>query len=178
MRTTGYALQQAIKARQKTRDLLTGQFNGSLTKFENETKRNPLDISDDLERLEREIAELQTAQGLYNTKVLITFDGKDITLLQAVKQIGGLNRITNLWTSVAERSAGASILTGRRQHYGDTYDNVRDKDQDYAKETVSADTAIEKVQASAKKARMLQACISAGNAREVDLTLRAELLDS
>lgn len=177
MKITGYQLQQAIKARQKTRDLLQGQFSGSLYKFEDEQKRDPISISGDLERLEREIAQVQTAQGVYNTKVVVTFEKKDISLLQAIKQVGGLDRLSSLWTGVAKQSAG-TLSTGRRSRY-DPYGAhaVRDKEQEYAKETVSSEDAIQAAEKWSKKARNLRACISAGNAREIELNVNPELFE-
>jgi hypothetical protein len=83
MKVNGYKLQQAIKSRQEDRDLLNGQFNGSLYKFEDEDKRNPVEIANDLTKAEQEIAYLQSVQGLYNTKVVITVDGQDVTLLRS-----------------------------------------------------------------------------------------------
>jgi hypothetical protein len=178
MKITGYQLQQAIKSRQEDRDLLTGQFSGSLFKFEDEEKRLPADIASDLTKAEREIAQLQTAQGLYNTKVTITVGGQDISLLQAIKQVGGANRLAALWKAVAQQSAG-TLDKGRRSRY-DPYGHaaVRDPDQEYAKSTVSAETAVAKAKEASKVARDLRAAISAGNARQVEVELNPELLSS
>lgn len=178
MKLTGYQLQQAIKSRQEDRDLLNGQFSGSLFKFEDEDKASPVSIADALTRAEAEIAQLQTAQGVYNTKVTITVDGQDISLLQAIKQVGGANRLANLWKEVAKQSAGA-LSTGRRNRF-DPYGHaaVRDKEQEYAKATVSAEEAIKLAKATSKKARDLRAAISAGNARQVELDVNPELFSS
>lgn len=178
MLVSGYALQQAIKARQEDRDLLQGQFNGSLFKFEDEEKRDPVEIAQDLEKAEREIAQLQAAQGIYNTKVTITVGGQGISLLQAIKQIGGANRIAGLWKGVANQTAG-TLSRGRRNRY-DPYGSpsVRDKEQEYAKATVSAETAIEKSKATSKAARAMRAAISAGNAKQVEIDINPELLSS
>ena len=178
MKVTGYQLQQAIKARQEDRDLLQGQFSGSLFKFEDEEKRSPVEIAQDLEKAEREIAQLQATQGVYNTKVTITVGGQDISLLQAIKQIGGANRVAGLWKAVAQQSAGA-LSHGRRNRY-DPYGHgaVRDKEQEYAKSTVSAEEAIERSKATSKAARAMRAAISAGNAKSVDVEVNPELLSS
>lgn len=178
MKITGYQLQQAIKARQETRDLLQGQFNGSLYKFADEDKRNPVEIADDLIKAEAEIAQLQAAQGVYNAQVTITVGGHDISLLQAIKQVGGANRLANLWKGVAQQTAGA-LATGRRSRF-DPYGagGVRDKEQEYAQQTVTAEVAIEKAQEASKAARELRAAISAGNAREVEIQINPELLSS
>jgi hypothetical protein len=178
MKLTGYQLQQAIKARQEDRDLLQGQFSGSLFKFEDEVKRAPTEIADDLAKAELEIAQLQAAQGVYNTKVTITVGGQDISLLQAIKQIGGANRLASLWKGVAQQSAGA-LSQGRRNRF-DPYGHgsVRDKEQEYAKATVSAETAIEKSKATSKAARAMRAAISAGNAKSVEVEINQELLSS
>lgn len=108
----------------------------------------------------------------------MTFEGQDISLLQAVKQVGGLNRLANLWTGVASQSAG-TLSTGRRSRY-DPYGRhaVRDKEQEYAKETVSSEDAIRAAETWSKKARSLRACISAGNARQIELNVNPELIDS
>lgn len=179
MKINGYKLQQAIKSRQEDRDLLNGQFSGSLYKFEDEQKRDPVDIAADLAKAEREIAHLQSVQGLYNTKVVITVDGQDITLLQAIKQVGGANRLANLWKQVAAQSAG-TLRSGRRNRYADPFGapGVRDREQEYAKATVDAETAIQKAKEAAKAARELRAAISAGNAKEVELDVNPELLGS
>lgn len=178
MKITGYQLQQAIKSRQEDRDLLSGQFNGSLFKFEDEDKRNPVDIAADLLKAEQEIAHLQSAQGVYNTKVVITVDGQDMTLLQAIKRVGGANRMANIWKNVAQQTAG-TLATGRRNRY-DPYGthSVRDKEQEYAKATVDAETAIQKAKEASKAARELRAAISAGNAKEIEVEVNPELLSS
>lgn len=178
MKVTGYQLQQAIKARQEDRDLLQGQFNGSLFKFEDEVKRDPVEIAQDLEKAEREIAQLQAAQGIYNTKVTITVDGQDISLLQAIKQIGGANRLASLWKGVATQTAG-TLSSGRRNRF-DPYGHgaVRDKEQEYAKATVTAEQAIERSKSTSKAARAMRAAISAGNAKQVEIDINPELLSS
>lgn len=178
MKVTGYALQQAIKARQEDRDLLNGQFSGSLFKFEDEVKRSPVEIAGDLAKAEQEIAQLQAAQGVYNTKVTITVDGQDISLLQAIKQIGGANRLASLWKGVASSTAG-TLGGGRRNRY-DPYGHgaVRDKEQEYAKSTVTAEDAIARAKATSKAARAMRAAISAGNAKSVDVEVNPELLSS
>lgn len=178
MKVTGYNFQQAIKARQEDRDLLQDQFSGSLFKFEDEEKRSAVEIAKDLEKAEREIAQLQAAQGVYNSKVTITVGGQDISLLQAIKQIGGANRLANLWKGVAQSSAG-TLGTGIRNRY-DPYGSgsVRVKDQEYAKATVTAEVAIEKSKETSKLARAMRAAISAGNAQTVDVKINPELLSS
>ena len=102
----------------------------------------------------------------------------DISLLQAIKQIGGLDRLSNLWTGVAKQSAG-TLNSGRRSRY-DPYGAhaVRDKEQEYAKETVSSEDAIKAAEKWSKKARTLRACISAGNAREIELDINPELFEA
>ena len=178
LKITGYQLQQAIKARQEDRDLLQGQFNGSLFKFEDEKKRDPVDIADDLAKAEREIAQLQAVQGVYNSKVTITVGGQDVSLLQAIKQVGGANRLATLWKNVATQTAG-TLSSGRRNRY-DPYGSgaIRDKEQEYAKATVSAEIAIEKAKTTSKAARAMRAAISAGNAKQVDVEINPELLSS
>lgn len=171
MKVNGIQLQGSIKELQESRDLLQGQFAGTLHKFEDEQKRDPIELASKIETFERKIADLQAAQGVYNAKVRVTVDGQEMSLLSAVKQVGGANRIVNLWkgvaTSGAERHERLSL-------YGDRL--TRNKDQEVAKETISADKAIEMAQAASKRARALRAAISFGNSVDVELGFDVELV--
>lgn len=169
-KVTGIQLQASIKELQESRDLVQAQFESSLQKFSDEQKRDPIEIAEQVERYERKIADLQAAQGVYNAKVRVTVEGQEMSLLSAVKQVGGANRIVNLWKGVATRGAKTRE---RFNLYGDVM--VRNKDQEVAKETVSADKAIEMVQAASKRARALRAAIQYGNAVEIDLGFEVDL---
>lgn len=171
MKVTGYQLQSSIKELQESRDLLQGQFAGSLHKFDDEQKRDPVELASAIEGFERRIADLQAAQGVYNAKVRVTVDGQEMSLLAAVKQVGGANRIVNLWKGVA--NSGAEKRE-RLSLYGDRL--TRNKDQEVAKETVSADKAIEMVQVASKRARALRAAIQFGNSVEIDLGFAVDLV--
>jgi hypothetical protein len=171
VKVTGYQLQSAIKELQESRDLLQKQFEGSLHKFEDEKKRDPIELASEIERYERRIADLQAAQGVYNARVNVSIEGQQMTLLSAVKQVGGANRIVNLWKGVAGANAKDADIYGysRRERM------VRSKEQEVAKETVSADKAIELVQTASKRARALRSAIQFGNAVEIDLGFSVEL---
>jgi hypothetical protein len=172
MKVTGYQLQAAIKGRQEMRDLLQGEFQRSLFKFEDEDKRSPSEIAEELDQAERDIAALQAAQGLYNTMVTVTIGGETVSLLQAVKQVGGANRLANLWKGVAGSDTG-----GRHRHY-DMFGGpaVRDKDQEVAKAMVTSQEAIELTQAASQRARELRAAIQAGNSVEMSVNVDPALL--
>lgn len=164
MKTNGIQLMASIKKLQKRRDLLQSQFEGSLQKFDDEKKRDPVELASEIERYERQIADLQAAQSVLNSKVRITVDGQEMSLLAAVKQVGGAERIVSLWTGVA--TSGAK----QRERYGGFMDrSVRNKDQEVAKDTVSADKAIEMAQVASERASALRAAISYGNAVDVEL---------
>jgi DNA repair exonuclease SbcCD ATPase subunit len=163
MKTNGIQLMASIKKLQKRRDLLQSQFEGSLQKFDDEKKRDPVELAAEIERYERQIADLQAAQSVLNSKVRITVDGQEMSLLAAVKQVGGAERIVSLWTGVA--TAGAK----QRERYGFMDRSVRNKDQETAKDTVSADKAIEMAQVASERASALRAAISYGNAVDVEL---------
>ncbi len=103
----------------------------------------------------------------------VTVGGETITLLQAVKQVGGAGRVANLWKSVAD----ASTLS-RRSRY-DPYGGgpaVRDPEQEVAKAQVTAQEAIELTKAASKRARALRAAIQTGNSQPMDIDINPALL--
>jgi hypothetical protein len=176
MKITGIQLQHAITARKEIRDLLQSEFNGSLSKFECEEKRDPVEIANELDRVEREIAALQAVQGLYNTQVKVTVGDQTITLLQAVKSVGGANRIANIWKDVVGTNTRSLSRRGRYDAYSGP--QFRDKDQEYAKETITVQQAGELARAASKQARAIQAAIAYGNAQSVEIEVREDLLGS
>jgi hypothetical protein len=107
---------------------------------------------------------------------MVTVNGELISLLQAVKAVGGANRLANLWKEVA--GINAHSLHHRRRYDPYAGQQVREEGQEYAKETVTSREAGEKARAASKKARAVQAAISFGNAQEIDIDINPELLSS
>ena len=85
MKTTGYALRDALKQHELLRETAASGFLGSFKKFPNETKISPVEIAKQVQIEEEKIALLQAAQALYNTRVRLTVEGKDLLLTEAIK---------------------------------------------------------------------------------------------
>lgn len=158
MKVTGYKLQEAIKEQVKRRKDAESQFDGSLKKFPDEAKADPVLLMIELQDAERRIAALQTAQADFNLRVQVEVQGEKMSLLEAVKQIGGVQRIEEKW-----RAAGAT----EKDIYGSR--DVRDRDSIVAQRQVPPDKCIELARAAAKRVRALRAAIQKGDAVELDI---------
>lgn len=160
MKTTGWLLREAIKQNELRRDTAARSFNGTLKKFDDETKQDPEQVVTDFLKFEAAIASLQVAQAQYNLKVRVPFGGRTITLCEAVKLIGGFGRAEKMYRSA----------TGDKpDRYSMRDDNVRDPNQERAKETLSPSKAASLASVQAKIAGRLRAAIATGNGTEVDI---------
>lgn len=161
MKTTGWALKEAIKEHELRRDTAARSFNGTLKAFADDKKQSPQEVVEEFLARERSIASLQVAQAEYNLKVRVKHDGREITLCEAVKLIGGLGRAEKMYRS----ATGAK--PDRYSSYADT--DVRDPKQERAKETISPKEAAVLASAQARVAGRLRAAIATGNGTEVEI---------
>lgn len=157
MKVTGYKLQQAIKEQVSRRELAESRFEGSLKKFPDETKPDPIKLMADYQDAEKRIASLQTAQADYNLKVQVEVEGEKMSLLEAVKQIGGLQRVEKKWRTAA---------TEEHDRYGGT---TRDRDSLVAQRQVPSESCVEFAKTAAKRVRALRYAIQKGDATELDM---------
>lgn len=161
MKTTGYALREAIKQHELKRDTASRTFNASLKKFPDETKDKPQDVVVQLLNAEKAIAKLQVAQMRYNLAVTVDVQGEGMTLAEAIKRVGGDARAEKLWRSASGPAADP---------YGyNRAPDTRDPNQVHAVATITSAEATKLASASAKRAGAFRAAIATGNAREVEL---------
>lgn len=167
---TGYQLREAIKQLEIQEATLQGVFQESLRAFPNTRIENlPADVAKELETVTTNIAVLQEAQARYNLMVRLP-SGE--TLCYAVKVIGSLGRLENLWKRVAVPKKEPSWGTPKN-------DGVRSKDQEYAFPTVSPEEASRKAREALKRVSALRAGIAIANATAIsleDLNLNPSLL--
>lgn len=169
---TGYKLREAIRVREMERSVLNGQFKDSLTQFADDSKGNPKNIAEQLRKNEEDIATLQVAQDLYNLRVLVKIQGKQISLAEAVARIGGVGRLKDLWHDVANVTADGG---GRRRYYDSPLS--RDPSQERAKAMITPQEALKEAVSAAKIAAAYRAAIAEGNNQEIDIPdLDAKLL--
>lgn len=160
MKITGWLLREAIKSHELRRDTAARAFNGTLRKFDDEVKQAPTEVVAEFLAREASIAALQVAQAQYNLKVRVNHDGRNITLCEAVKLIGGLGRAEKMYRSA----------TGDKpDRYSIRDDNVRDPNQVRAKETIAPAEAARLASIQAKSAGRLRAAIATGNGTEIEI---------
>jgi len=161
MKTTGYALREAIKRQELRRETAAQQFNGSLHAFEDEKgKDSPTKVMAAFLAAESAVAQLQTSQMRYNLAVMVDIGGKPMSLAEAIKTIGGLGRGEKMW-----RSAAAP----KKDRYGSDPSLERDPTRVFAQRQITVNEAVKLASESAKKVGALRAAIAVGNAREVEL---------
>jgi hypothetical protein len=160
MKTTGYALREALKQHELRRDTAARSFNGTLKKFPDETKEDPRKVVEQYLAAEKAVASLQTAQMRYNLGVTVEVAGEKMTLADAIKRVGGHARAEKMWRSAS----------GPKEERYNSYDNdTRDPNQIRAVATLTANEATKLASAAAKKAGAFRQAIALGNAREFEL---------
>jgi hypothetical protein len=161
MKTTGYALREAIKQYELRRDTASGTFNQSLKKFPDEQKETPQAVIETFTKAEAALAKLQVAQMRYNLAVQVEANGERMSLAEAIKRIGGVGRIEKMWKStVSEKNT--------RPSYMDDVD-TRDPNQIRAIRTITAADAVKLAIQTGKKAGSLRAAIAVANGKEVEV---------
>jgi len=160
MKIDGYTLQQAVREAKTERDQISQRFTPSLRKFPGEEKSDPRKLARLFVEVEARIAKLQVAQTLYNMTVKVEVDDKEITLLEAVKRVGGAGRLESMW-----RSAAAP----QKDRYAYRSEDTRDKDAVVATPQVPFEEAAGLRRSAGRTASALRAAIQKGNGEQVDL---------
>lgn len=168
MLVTGYALREAIKQWELRKDASNRVFEDSLKIFPGEDKPHPSKLIEEYLAAEVAIAQLQTAQAMYNLEVTFDFEERLITLCEAVKSLGGYSRVEKLWRTAAGGSK-------KDRYYGGTADE-RDPAKTYAVQVVSPMQGVEQSTIAAKRASALRAGIATGNATSKAIVLNPALL--
>jgi hypothetical protein len=160
MKTTGYALREAVKLQELRRDTAARAFTGSLKAFPGEGKEAPQSVVEGFLKAESAIAKLQTAQARYNLTVTVTVEGQSITLSEAIKSIGGVARAEKMWRSAAGP---------KPDRYASFNEDEIDPSKVRAKATIAPMEAVKLAAVLAKRAGALRAAIATGNTRELEI---------
>lgn len=163
MKITGYKLREALKEWELRRDGAIEAFDGSLTKFADETKETPNEIASTIVNCDKAIARLQTVQAAYNLTVSLEVEGEKISLCEAVKRVGGAERIEKTW-----RNAMRQVASGRSS-VRNRYLAASGVTQEEAKATLTHAEARVSTSVAAKTVAKLRSAIAAGNAMEIDV---------
>lgn len=169
MKVTGYKLREALRRWQLRRDTAAGQFTKVLTAFPDEKKPSPYDIAEQVLTAELSIANLQSAQSIYNSTVRVTVGAIDLTLLECIKRVGGLGRVEKMWRTAA---------TVKEDRYSLHDTRTRKADEVVAERTVTYEVAGKNAAELGQRLGAYREAIAIGNAREVELAnLDAALLE-
>jgi len=160
MKIDGAMLKQAIREARTERDSAAARFTPSLTAFPNESKPDPRKLAEAYQAAENRLAILQVAQTRYNLEVQVTVQGEQMSLLQAIKLVGGAGRLDKMWRS-------ASTPSQDRYNYRE---ETRDKDAIVAERQVSYDEAAGFTKTASRRANALRAAIDKGNTYEMEIT--------
>jgi len=160
MKTTGNDLIAAIEMYELDLETLKGEFSESLFKKENETKRNPSEISKELLEVEAKIASLQAAQAKLNTLVQVVVAGyslqEKMSLSQAIKTKGCFDRAIPRWTSAMNQDKDPS------RSYLDT-------EQEKSERTTTRKSCAAELAKLKMLNRAFQGAISSGNRVQIDV---------
>lgn len=159
MKVNGYLIREAIKRYELRRDTSAKMFSESLHKFADETKATPDEVVAKYRAAEDAVAALQVAQARYNLLIQVNVLDKKMTLMEAVKRIGGAGRLEKMWRDA---------VSPKSDRYSYRDDMERDITKERAIPTMSQDEREEKANKAASRAGAFRAAIAAGNGIEVD----------
>lgn len=159
MKIDGFTLQQAVREAKAERDQASKRFTPALKKFPGEEKPDPRELAEAFIAAEIRLARLQSAQTLFNLTARVQVQGETMSLLEAIKLVGGAGRLEAMWRSAATPETNRYSMN----------EDTRQKDTIVAEAQVSFDEAGELRRKAGKRASALRAAIQKGNAQEIDL---------
>jgi hypothetical protein len=172
VKVTGFQLMDRIELAREQAQTINGQFIGSLFRFvgTNEEKPDPRQLMKDYAQCERQVALLQTAQAIYNTRVTVEVQGERMLLQTAIKLIGSVNKVKSNWLTATKNTQDKNNYT-----FTSYYDMVRDPNSMYAERVVSIEECLNLSKEASDLATALKQAIRSGNAVEIDLEVDPSL---
>jgi hypothetical protein len=161
MKTTGWALREALKMWELRKGAAEKLFPESLHKFKGEEKDSPQSLIETYLKAELAVARLQVAQMRYNLVVNVMVGDETMTLAEAVKRVGSAGRVEKMWGSIKP--------TRSRPSYMDNEPITRDPTQERAEATLTVKESTKFAEAASKRAGAFRAAINTGNGREADI---------
>lgn len=171
-KVSGYKIREAVRQLEVKKSALRNQFNGSFYKFDDEEKDTPLVIGDAIDTIESQIARIQEVQAQYNLAVQVPFKGQEISLLRAIKLVGGKGRIEGMWRKIANPKS-------RRYSYDDNVGGPSERRDDVtlSKAVLTDSQCTEEAIKAMELAGALRAAIANGNTTEISLDVDPDLTD-
>ena len=146
MKINGYSLRTAIRNCETERDASVAVLSQSLRGHEGPTTE---DLMVKIEVSEKRIARLQAFQTRYNLEVVIDMGSEKISMAEAVKRIGGIERVSAHWRNLMSQCSSTAMAAA----------------------VVKFDTlvAIEHAKRASTEASTLRGRMSAANATEIEI---------
>lgn len=173
MQVNGFQIREAIKHWTLTREMAVKVFNDAGFTFPDEQKTSPVDAAEQVRAADEAVARLETFQQAFNASIGMSFNGKQISLSQAVKMIAGVGRLENLWKTYAGK--GLSGSDGGRRSFGETPSTIRKEGELHAKRVMPLADCVAKAAQFAKQQAALRALISSANGTQI--TVPDDLMD-
>jgi hypothetical protein len=164
MKVNGYKIKAALDEAKLVLSTLTDQFSGSLYAFEDETKRNPSELIEEIKNSEEKVAKIQALQEKYNQCVVGKMNGLEVSLAMFIKMRGYASRIESLWKQAAKDRS-----EDRFSYREDPM--KRSKEAEYAKRTITKSSAIEGVKNAVRWTNELKNAIATANLTEVEIDI-------
>lgn len=172
MKVTGYQLKEAIKRWEARKKPLLREFRNSFFRKPSQSGRLPLEIEKDIALVETSIASLQESQAKYNLAITVSYflfgEEKRMSLMNAVKTIGGIGRMEGLWK--AESSKEEDPYDNQRLHYGAT-----NTQYEWPKRTMLIKDIVETAAQKNAELTALRAGIAEANSKEFNLDIDSSL---
>lgn len=160
MPVTGYGLKAQRQALELDLTTLFDELSNALYAFKTDVKRPMAAVSADIAAKQKELCKLETLQAQYNLAVKVDVEGETISLMEAVKRVGGAVKLEQAWRAVA---------TPKKDSYAPEHQTERSFDREFAGRTVTTEDAKGHTVAAARYASAVKAAVALGNATEIEL---------
>lgn len=167
MKVNGFQIREAIKQWTLKREMATKLFNDAGFAFPGETKITPSIRANEVEQADQAVANLESFQQAFNASQNVDFNGKTITLSQAVKMVAGVGRMENLWKAYASKGLVGQATT--RHSYGVETVDIRKDGETHAVRTTPLETCVQEATRFARQQAALRAQIASANGRQTDV---------
>ena len=161
MNVTGISLNVAMQQQKKKLKTLSKKFESGIKVFDHESRPDLIAISEEIEKGELLIAELQHATAIYNFKNTLEFEGQEIPLSHAIRIISVLDRSEIRWRGTFEKD----------DRYGSSERSI---DTKYREHVLSFDERAEQQEKAQERAAALRSAIHLANARMLQVDISPE----
>lgn len=169
LQVNGYKIQHTLRELQHRREMAATQFSEGTFIFADEVEQTmgAQEAFDIFYDCEEKIARLQVIQAEYNLKNMCVVQGKEMSLHEAVKRVGGAGRAEKMWRTAT---------TSGRDRW-ERRERTRSKDDVRATRAVPIPKCMENAKVAARYASALREAIQIANGKTLDIPGEAGFAD-